>query len=79
MSDLNKPLKENQQCAQTYLPHNCNAWNTIHYCSQGEPYARYSKCGYCGRILWFRFDSLLMRIRCLLKVTQDWIPKSYEE
>lgn len=45
---------------QTYLPHNCHAWNTIHYCSQ--PDARYEKCGYCGQILYFRYRSTWKQI-----------------
>lgn len=41
--------------AQTYLPHDCFAWNIRHYHSQ--PDAQYQSCGYCKRILYFRYRS----------------------
>ena len=60
------------QPAAAYPPHDCTAWNTVHYCSQGDTSegdprfrARYEMCGVCGRILRFRFSSVWMRMKNL--------------
>lgn len=58
-NDLTEDNKVGQ--ASTYHPHECDSWQTLHYCNQKE--LNYQKCGYCGHIVRFRYKSFWRRLK----------------